>query len=38
MVKTPWFGVAALALGVLMAGSGCTAAEAPDGPALAGTT
>ena len=38
MAKARWVSTAALVLGILMAGSGCTAAEAPDGPALTGTT
>jgi heat shock protein HslJ len=38
MAWRPRFGVAAVALGVLMAGSGCTAADQPDQPRLTATT
>ena len=38
MAQTPWLTVAALALGTVMASAGCTAADAPDGTALTGTT
>jgi heat shock protein HslJ len=38
MVWRSRFGVAAVALGVLMAGPGCTAADGPDQPRLTATT
>jgi heat shock protein HslJ len=38
MARTPRFSVAAVVLGILMAGSGCTAASEPDTPGLADTT
>jgi heat shock protein HslJ len=38
MTRTLRLGTAAIALGVLMAGAGCTAADEPDQPGLTGTT
>ena len=38
MARAPRFKVAAIALGILMAGAGCTTADEPAMPQLAGTT
>jgi len=38
MARMPRFSVAAIAFGVMMAGSGCTAADEPEQPSLIGTT